>query len=274
MALIVPTFQDYQKSAKQIQDFFVSQKVEYCIYGSFINPGKLRPWLSDIDVFALEETEELCFSIEITEIFWGTKRKIEILWIPLQINWVTSWQLQSRFLSPDFNYIEEVKRWFQAWTHSIWFENLISQTNSRDEKTDDSHMARYFHRKWVELWNNFWKILPILWKNKNKISLQEQKDLWQFWDSFKKMIALYTLAIRIETWESHFSAQDEEILRLFKIYFDVSLVDTWKYLEVLQKVRNIEDWYEYLKNWWLVEIKEIYNKVYKPFVKAIWEKLW
>ncbi len=272
MPLIIPTFQEYEKSAKQIQDFFVSQRVEYCIYGSFINPGKLRPGLSDIDVFALKRTSDLVFPIEITMTFWEIKTQIESLWIPLQINWCTTWQLENRFFSPDLNYIQEVKRWIDSWIHSVWFENLISQANHRDEINDDSHMARHFHRKWIKLWLNIWKLADILAKEKSEISSDNQKYLWKFWDSFKKMTALYILAIRIKTWESHFSSPDEEILKLFKIYFDISWIDTWKYLEVLKKVRNIEDCYEYLKNWWLYEIIRMYNDIYKPFVKAIWEK--
>lgn len=273
MWLIKPSFQQYNESAQRIIEFSNNNWLDYCIYGSFLHEWKLRPWLSDIDWFLLSSSQWLFFPISLTIAFWEIKKRIEDLWIPLQLNFNTTWKLQSKTFAPDISYIEEVKRWVLKWLSSSDFRCRVENTNFRDGKSDDLDILRHYYKKASQIWLYFYEISEIIKKEENEITKEEQDKLVKLWDSFKKMISILTLAVRISKWESTFSKKDSEILETFKSHFGINHINVSKYLEILQKVRWIEDWFIFLKNWWLNQIIDIYENLFSPFLEVISYKL-
>ena len=69
MSIVQPTYDDYKDSAGKIKNWLASRDLEYVIYGSFNNPNKIRPGLSDIDFLVYKEDNSLLFPLEIIEAF-------------------------------------------------------------------------------------------------------------------------------------------------------------------------------------------------------------
>ncbi len=268
MWLIVPDHSDYKYSADVLQDFFLEQNLSYCIYGSFLVPKKLKPGLSDIDVMAISKDKSALFPISITKVFGKIREEIRIRGIPLQINWVTQGQLNSIFLSPDANYLEEVSRWLKWEYVSSDFQQILQKKEIRNPEIDDAHMARHFFRKITELGALFYTVSWIIGKPMRSITHEEQKKLCSFWDGFKKMVSFLALTMRIRDRVSYFSRSHTEVLALFQQSHNLWTIDMQEYTHDLESIKNIEDWFLYLQNGWLKKIEDFYTHIFTPFIDA------
>jgi len=271
MSLLLPSQQDYQSASEQIINWiqWLPEKVDWCIYGSFVT-WKVRPWLSDIDTFLLIQDTEILFPWNISKVFSETKNDVENLGIPLQVAYTTTWALESRFASPDYFYLQEVKRGIEMWYSSKDFSDHFME--NRIWSIDDLWMARYFLKKVSNLPYNMNKVSKVLLKPEAGITLEDQKDLQNFWDTFKKMFSFCTLSVRILKWKSVFEQPDEEIINQFhQEIWDIPNLD--RFLQILWKVQNIEDWYKYLKEEnGLDEILNIYDTVFQSIAKKVSER--
>lgn len=261
LSLLTPSQDDYQKSSQLIIDWIwaISDKVDWCIYGSFVT-WKVRPWLSDIDVFLLLDSNDIIFPWSISQEFSKIKLQVEQLWIPLQSTYTTTWALQSRFAALDYFYLQEVKRGMEAWTSSRDFSDVFIER--RKWSIDDLLMARYFLKKISNLPSNFYKISEIILKPEPELNLEDQRELQKFWDAFKKMLSFCTLAVRILKWDSIFDKIDIEILSIFnEEVWDISKMND--FLSILWRIKSIEDWYIFLKQEnGLDEIMKMYDTVF------------
>jgi len=271
LALLLPSKQDYQSASEHIVNWvqWLSEKVEWCIYGSFIT-WKVRPWLSDIDTFFLVESDEILFPWKVSKVFSETKNNVERLGIPLQVAYTTTWALENKFASPDYFYLQEVKRGIEMWYSSRNFSDKF--TENRTWSIDDLWMARYFLKKVSNLPVNLHKVSEIILKSEADISLEDQRDLQRLWDVFKKMLSFCTLSVRILKWESVFDQSDEEIFTKFhEKVWDIPNLD--RFLQILWKIKNVEDWYKYLKEEnGLEEILNIYDTVFQSIAKKVSER--
>lgn len=215
MPLIVPSHQDYSSASEKIISWikWLPEKIDWCIYGSFVT-WKVRPGLSDIDIFLLSPSNKILFPACISRVFSETKSDVERLWIPLQISYTTKWALLSPFASPDYFYLQEVKRWIELGKASWDFSGKFQ--DHRKSNTDDIWMARYFLKKVSGLPTNVSKIVEILGKLEQDITFDDQKELQKFWDAFKKMLSFCTLSVRILDWESVFNKSDNKIFERFR----------------------------------------------------------
>lgn len=271
MSLAVPNYNQYLESVSYFSSVLnnMKEQVDWVVYWSFVS-NKIRPWLSDIDIFLLYESDNILFPIEINILISEIKDQISLLWIPLQISGRTSWALRNSLAAPEYSYLQEVMKWIKSWNCSKNFGELF--LNLRNGREADLDMARHFLRKINELWDSFAKINRILLKDKNSITTEEQKSLRNLWDNFKKSLSLFTISLRIDSWKSHFSKEDSSVISLTKktfwkdLYFD-------NYEKILSDVNDINDWYEFLKHWWLEEIQDIYNRIFTPAINSIAMKL-
>jgi hypothetical protein len=86
----------------------------------------------------------------------------------------------------------------------------------------------------------------VLTKNAEEFTPWDQKVIWTLWDDCKKMISLISISIRIKRGESLFHLKDREILEHFqKVFPHEGNYDSYR--ELLESIRNIRDWYEFLK---------------------------
>lgn len=271
MSLLIPWQEDYQKASRKIIHWiqWIPKKVDWCIYGSFVT-WKVRPWLSDIDVFLLSLSRDILFPWNISRAFSQTKDNIEELGIPLQLTYSTTWALGNKFASPDYFYLQEVKRGIEEWHSSRDFSNEFVQ--NRPWSIDDLLMARYFLKKVSNLPGNFHRVSKVLWETEKDITAENQKDLQKFWDSFKKMFSFCTLWVRILKWVSVFDQPDNEIFKKFnEEVWGIPNID--RFLEILSKIRSIEDWYKYLKEEnGVEEIMDIYDTVFQNIAERLSER--
>jgi len=271
LPLLLPSKQDYQSASEQIINWiqWLPEKVDWCIYGSFVT-WKVRPWLSDIDTFLLVQDTTILFPWNISTVFSETKNNIEGLGIPLQVTYATTWALESRFASPDYFYLQEVKRGIEMWYSSVDFSDKFIE--NRTWSIDDLWMARYFLKKVSNLPANLHKIPEIISKSKADITLEDQRDLQRFWDTFKKMFSFCTLSVRILRWDSVFDKPDDEIFDMF--HNEVwNIPDLDSFLQILWDIKSIEDWYKYLKEEnGLEKILNIYNTVFQDIAKKVSER--
>ena len=272
MALLVPTLEDYEKSVEEMTDFFswIKDEIHWIIYGSFINK-KVRLGLSDIDIFILKISKDISFPIWISKDIGEMRDKVERNWIPLQINRQTTAWLKSTTFSPEYNYLMEVTKWIDAWYVSNDLPDLFME--NRNKSRDDRDMLRHFARKVNSLWEWLAKVELIVKIQESEITMQNQKDLWKFWDNFKKMLSLCVLAVRVETQESYFARSDQFIMNRFTDIFNPG-VDISRYIGIMRSTHDIRDWYSYLKNWWIEELQDIYTDIFIPLINAIDNKLW
>lgn len=253
-----------------LRNWFSEHDLEYVIYGSFNNPKKVRPWLSDIDFFIYKDDSRMLFPIEITEAFWGVRSKIEELGIPLQPNWITSAQFLNPVFWVDVPYLEEVRRWLSSAYKSDHIEAILNQDFSIDP-FDDQHMMRYFQRKIKDIWGHFYKAETIFHKNPEDIDENDQKILWILWDEFKKMISLIAISLRIKTRKSLFSLPDRELIQEFQKVFPHE-VDYSEYISTLESTRSLTEWYSFLSERTnRVLLRKLYNDVFNASVEAIWQ---
>jgi len=272
MSLFVPTYKQYEQSVSQLQDSLssIQSDINWAVYGSFIN-DKVRPWLSDIDVFVLATDENLIFPTGISRVVGDIKNTIESLRIPLQTSLVTTGMLGNSFTHPDINYLTEVKKWADSPYSSPWFN--MDYSDPRDWMNDEASMSRYFLRKISDIWMYLPEIESIIEKNKEDISSNDQKKIWQLWDSFKKILTLLTTSIRITQKKSLFSESDQNIIETCKQEFNIwSNPDN--HIRIMDNIKNINDWYNYLKEWGISDIEKIYADMFTPFINAIWNRLW
>lgn len=270
MWIIVPTYIDYRESAEKIQSFLWEHWLEYCMYGSFLIQEKVRLWLSDIDIFVIDPANEsFIFPIGISELFWHIKKEISNLWIQIQVNWTTLWQLKNNFLSPDNAYLEEVNRGTRTPYVSHNFSSYLNQTESRLGNLDDENMARYFHRKIIGIWVDISDMIEILEKNEEELNKNDQKELWKFWDNFKKNISFMGVLLRKKTWKSLFHLKNRDLFDRFCQEFDINPNDLENYLKLLESIKNIHDWYAFLKKNWITQIIYIYRNVFHRIFDAI-----
>jgi len=261
LSLLVPSQDDYKKSSQLIIDWIgdISDSVDWCIYGSFVT-WKVRPWLSDIDVFLLSDSDDIIFPWCISQEFSKIKLQVEELWIPLQSTYTTTWALQSEFAALDYFYLQEVKRGIDIWKSSRDFSGMFIER--RKWSIDDLGMARYFLKKISNLPSNFYKISEIILKPKSELNLEDQRELQKFWNAFKKMLSFCTLAVRIIKWDSVFDKTDVEILS----FFNEEVWEIWKmndFLSILWRIKSIEDWYIFLKEEnGLEKVMKIYDTVF------------
>lgn len=127
MPLLQPSLSDYRNSAEEVSHWFREHDLDYIIYGSFNNPEKIRPGLSDIDIFVHKDTPALLFPIRITEAFGRVKARIDELGIPLQINWSTSGQLKSTVFDIDAPYLTEIRRGLASPHKSKQIEDILNE---------------------------------------------------------------------------------------------------------------------------------------------------
>ncbi len=273
MRLALPTYADYKSSAHEVKSFFGTHNTDYCIYWSFLDSEKLRPGLSDIDIFLIHPTEEPIFPLGIIQAFWMVKDRISELWIPLQMNLTTRWQLGNGFLSPDGNYLFEVRKWLRTGHASERFWEILSQTKTRDWDEDDRNMARYFHRKIVLLGAWVHDIAQILEKNEQELTKEDGQKIWQLWDSFKKIITFIWAVLRIKTGVSPFWLKDRELLERFALEFDCKDIPFEEFVGILEWTKNIHDWYGFLRQGWLERIASIYDGTFSKILLAAWSKL-
>lgn len=134
---------------------------------------------------------------------------------------------------------------------------------------DDQHMMRYFQRKLKDMGDYLYKVEIILEKNPEDIDRHDQRALWTLWDSFKKMISLIATSLRIKTGKSLFSLPDKELIAEFQQVFPHS-DDYTKYIHILEQVRNIRNWYDFLQNAQNREIlRDFYEDVFNTSTEAI-----
>ncbi len=268
MWIIVPRHSDYVDSADALREFFCKHDLAYCVYGSFLVPAKVKPGLSDIDVIVAHKWETVLFPYTVSKELGRVQECIKNIWIPLQINKVTIPQLRSKFLSPDGNYLEEVSRGLRWEYVSPDFKGLLDQVHLRDPDLDDSHMARYFFRKITKFPTDHHIVERILAQPISEMTSEDQKKLWSFWDGFKKMITFIALPLRIRDRVSYFSRPNSEIVQIFQESYGLQGVDTSEYTKDMESIKNISDWYLYLKNGWLEKIEGFYMKIFTPFIGA------
>lgn len=266
MWLTVPTLQHYIDSAEELKSFCTDQDLEYCIYGSFIFPEKVRLGLSDVDILIFSSSEELIFPIKISQKFGEVKQNIHNLGIPLQPNLITKWQWHSNLLMVDRGYLMEVKKWL----HGNYFSTKIGEildnvASGRDEKSDDMTMMRYFHRKIQSLWMHLNTVENILKTPKENLSNEQQRALFDFWDLFKKLITYIGASIRVHSWKSVFHLNDTDLFMEFAKIFSMNKDEIQYisvYVSILKDIRNMDDWYEFLKNGWIKKIVSVYNSLF------------
>ncbi len=263
---------DYHNAVNSITEILLNfwDRIDWIIYWSFIT-WKIKPWLSDIDTFLLcKDSENIWFPIDISIALGEVKILVERTWVPVQINKQTMRSLNSMTFSPEYNYLMEVQKWASLPHASKDFSDMFMQL--RDQKIDDSDMLRHFFRKVNSIWENLAKSELIVQMKETRIWVSQQKDLWKLWDDFKKMLSLCTLAVRLKTWKSLFSQSDTIIIEKFNEIFQPN-IDMSRYLQVLNKIQDIKTWYEYLKDWGVEEIQEIYTTIFIPFMNAVDKKL-
>jgi len=205
MTLIIPTLEDYKHSTDKVVEFLdgVSEKIDWIVYGSF-STWKVRPGLSDIDMMMLAHTDDILFPVDILLAFAPIKSSIEKLRIPLQVNTSTTWWLQSSIFASDYAYLKEVEQWIKRWKSSSDVSWLFVE--HRDKNLDDMNMVRYFLRKINTLPENINKVQKILFTSSmSDITSDNQKDLWYLWDTFKKMMSLVNVIVRIKSNDSLFA---------------------------------------------------------------------
>jgi hypothetical protein len=266
MWLIVPTHDDYIYSANEVKTFCEWNNLEYCIYGSFLVPEKVRLWLSDLDIFILSQSPDPIFPISISRAFWKVKQRISELRVPIQYNLVTLWQWKRKLLTVDSGYLKEVEKWVGREFSSVRIWDILSQnTSQRDSREDDKNMMRYFHRKIAQFWTHISSIEIILDKWYKELSNEDQKELFNFWDGFKKIVTYIGSSIRVASWKSVFHLKDRELFeewcRIF--WWETSIREVFEnYTKILERIKTVADWYNFLKNWWIEEIVKIYNELF------------
>jgi len=145
-------------------------------------------------------------------------------------------------------------------------------TEHRNSDKEDMNMARYFLRKINAFSQNIQKIDHLVMrKTKQDIDINDQKDIWNTWDTFKKMMSLITIILRIQSNKSLFSESDSIILDNFSYIFGND-IDISKYILVLESITNISDWYDFLyhaDNDGLRILQEIYTDIFIPMTNVI-----
>lgn len=266
MWLVVPTHDNYIYSADEVKNFCQRNNLEYCIYGSFLVREKVRLWLSDIDIFIVSRSHDPVFPISISRAFWEVKERISRLRVPLQYNLVTLWQWESKLLTVDSGYLKEVERWIGGNFSSAEIADILRQsTSKRDPREDDKNMMRYFHRKVAEFWTHIFGIETILSKWYNDLTREDQKELFNFWDAFKKIITYIGSSIRVQSGKSVFHLKDRAHFQEWRknFWWEESIGEVFEnYTRILESIKTIADWYNFLKNWWIEEIVKIYDELF------------
>ena len=266
MWLVVPTHDNYIYSADEVKNFCQRNNLEYCIYGSFLVREKVRLWLSDIDIFIVSHSHDPVFPISISRAFWEVKERISRLRVPLQYNLVTLWQWESKLLTVDSGYLKEVERWIGGNFSSAGIADILRQsTSKRDPREDDKNMMRYFHRKVAEFWTHIFGIETILSKWYNDLTREDQKELFNFWDAFKKIITYIGSSIRVQSGKSVFHLKDRAHFQEWRknFWWEESIGEVFEnYTRILESIKTIADWYNFLKNWWIEEIVKIYDELF------------
>lgn len=271
MPLLLPTHQEYQASISKLQRWLrdIKSTVEWCIYGSSVH-GKWRPWLSDIDIFIYSDTGSILFPAQVSRQIGLIRQQIEDIWIPVQCSYHTKASLSSIFASPDYFYLQEVLGGKKRGYASAHFPEVFHEL--RDGNIDDTAMARFFLKKITTLPAQMYGIETLLWKSFEDIDFQDQKSLQKFWDSYKKFLSFLSLSLRILEWNSVFSDADGTIFEQCENLLGKD-IDFKDYFTVLGKIKNIEDWYYFLKEGGVERILFQYETVFESVIERISEKL-
>lgn len=135
-------------------------------------------------------------------------------------------------------------------------------------------MARYFHRKITRFGLPISEIKDILRKEEKTLTQTDQKNLWQFWDLFKKTITFTGATLRIKTGESLFSLSNTDLIERFETVFSsTEVINGARYTTILRQIDTIHDWYIYLKSGGIHEIQKIYKEVFPKIMSAIPDNL-
>lgn len=286
--LKTPTTADYIKFCNEtILLFFkqehIAEHFDFAIYWSLTDilksspESKFRWGLSDIDIIAVQNTSDLIvdpwfimeFEKEVVE-----KAKNE--WIPVQIKWYTSAQMQNSVFAPGSYYIKAIKSNLVDWYHTNWIKdlNVVNNFPDNNPNNDELNMLRYFNDKIKNIWIYLFKVGEIIKKPEDKIDLNDQKILVDLWDAFKKIISITSTSILSKNDEYVFSSSDKEIINKFRKNFEDKWKDIEKLIYIFEKINNIKDWYIFLKQkeWRCRILWQCYNN-FIPFINAIWEKL-
>ncbi len=246
-------------------------QLNWSIYGSFLH-NRLRPGLSDIYVYLLHDSDRDDFPLDIVSSCLDIKTSLEDIWIPIKMHHTTTWQLSENYFSYS-DYAMEIVRWIQSPYCSQDFKVLFSHIENMQKSNKDMMNAYVEDIKTLLAFLPKTKELSSI--PKNKINPQEQGELVEIWSIFRKMISICALAIELDDTihidESAFSKPYRWVIQCFASEFDPHCTENLiqYYLRTIIGIRNMDDWYRFLSNWWVRKIEKLYEKVFIPFLNAI-----